>query len=385
LCGPNETRIDTDNNFGIDAGFLFFTGIRNETETETALFYEELLNMMKSIPVQEAVGRVLYHDITRIAPGEFKGRVFKKGHVIREDDVPKLMNLGKFNIYVLDLKKGFIHENDAAIRIANASIGEGISLTEPSEGKVKMVAACKGLLKINSEALYRINSIEQVVLSTLHTNQQVTENLTVAGTRIIPLFTEESRVIEVERICAASSPIVEIKPFRAMKVGLVTTGNEIFTKRIEDKFGPVVRTKFADMGSTVFRQIIAPDDVQTIVGSIHELLEEGADMIVASGGMSVDPDDRTPAAIRAAGGEVVTYGSPTFPGAMFMLSYVGDVPIIGLPGCAMYHKATVFELIVPRILAGDRITRADIIALGHGGFCASCPECRYPSCSFGKG
>lgn len=341
--------------------------------------------MMKSIPVQEAVGRVLYHDITRIAPGEFKGRAFKKGHVIREDDVPKLMNLGKFNIYVLDLKNGFIHENDAAIRIAKAAVGEGIHLTEPVEGKVKMVAACNGLLKINAEALFRINSIEQVVLSTLHTNQQVTENLPVAGTRIIPLFTEESRVIEVERICAATSPIVEIKPFRALKVGLVTTGNEIFTKRIEDKFGPVVKAKFADMGSTVFRQIIAPDDVSTIVGSIHELLEEGADMIVASGGMSVDPDDRTPAAIRAAGGEVVTYGSPTFPGAMFMLSYIGNVPIIGLPGCAMYHKATVFELIVPRILAGDRITRADIIALGHGGFCASCPECRYPSCSFGKG
>jgi molybdenum cofactor synthesis domain-containing protein len=341
--------------------------------------------MMKSIPVQEAVGRVLYHDITRIAPGEFKGRAFKKGHIIREDDVPKLMNLGKYNIYVLDLKNGFIHENDAAIRIAKAAVGEGILLTEPVEGKVKMVAAYNGLLKINADALYRINSIEQVVLSTLHTNQQVTAELPVAGTRIIPLFTEESRVIEVEKICGSTSPIVEVKPFRSMKVGLVTTGNEIYTKRIEDKFGPVVRTKFADMGSSVFRQIITPDDVSEIVRSIHELLEEGAEMIIASGGMSVDPDDRTPAAIRAAGGEVVTYGSPTFPGAMFMLSYMGDVPVIGLPGCAMYHKATVFELIVPRILAGDRITRADIIALGHGGFCASCQECRYPSCSFGKG
>lgn len=341
--------------------------------------------MMKSIPVQEAVGRVLYHDITRIAPGEFKGRAFKKGHIIREDDVPQLMNLGKYNIYVLDLKNGYIHENDAAIRIAKAAVGEGISLSEPCEGKVKMFAACNGLLKINADALFRINTIDQVVLSTLHTNQQVLANIPVAGTRIIPLFTEESRIIEVEKICRSTSPVVEVRPFRSLKVGLVTTGNEIFTKRIEDKFGPVVRAKFSDMGSTVFRQIITPDDVSIIVGSIHELINEGADMIIASGGMSVDPDDRTPAAIRAAGGEVITYGSPTFPGAMFMLSYVGDVPVIGLPGCAMYHKATVFELIVPRILAGDRITRADIIALGHGGFCASCAECRYPSCSFGKG
>lgn len=341
--------------------------------------------MMKAIPVQEAVGRVLYHDITRIAPGEFAGRAFKKGHIIQEDDVPKLMNLGKYNIYVLDLKNGFIHENDAAVRIANAAIGEGVNLTEPSEGKVKMLADCNGLLKINADALFRINSIEQVVLSTLHTNQVVTANVPVAGTRIIPLFTEESRIRQVEAICAATTPIVEVRPFRPFKVGLVTTGNEIYSKRIEDKFGPVVRGKFAAMGSTVFRQIIVPDDVSIIVRSIHELLEEGADMIVASGGMSVDPDDRTPAAIRAAGGEVVTYGSPTFPGAMFMLSYVGSVPVVGLPGCAMYHKATVFELIIPRILAGDRITRADIIALGHGGFCTSCSECRYPNCSFGKG
>jgi molybdenum cofactor synthesis domain-containing protein len=207
----------------------------------------------------------------------------------------------------------------------------------------------------------------------------------VAGTRIIPLFTEETRVLEVESICEKTPAVVEVRPFRSLKVGLVTTGNEIFHKRIEDKFGPIVRSKFQEMGSDVFRQILAPDDVSVIVRAIYDLLENGADMVIASGGMSVDPDDRTPAAIRAAGGEVVTYGSPTFPGAMFMLSYVGGVPVIGLPGCAMYHKATVFELVVPRILAGEIITRADIIALGHGGFCAACPECRYPSCSFGKG
>lgn len=339
---------------------------------------------MKIIPVQESVGRVLFHDITRIVPGEHAGRAFKKGHVIQQEDVPNLLNLGKDNIYVLDLTEDFIHENDAAIRIALAAAGQGILLSEPVEGKVKMLAADNGLLKINATALHRINSVEQVVLSTLHTNQQVVAGLPVAGTRIIPLFTEQSRVLEVEKICRGTSPIVEVKPFRQLKIGLVTTGNEIYHKRIEDRFGPIVRSKFQEMGSSVFRQILAPDDVSRIVSAIHELLENGADMIVASGGMSVDPDDRTPAAIRGAGGEVITYGSPTFPGAMFMLSYIDGVPVIGLPGCAMYHKATVFELIVPRILAGEIITRADIIALGHGGFCAGCRECRYPSCSFGK-
>jgi len=341
-------------------------------------------NMVKNIPVQEAVGKVLFHDITRIAPGEFKGRAFKKGHIIRQEDVPMLMNLGKNNIYILDLKEGYVHEDDAAFRIAKAASGRGIGLTEAVEGKVKLVPTGNGLLKVNTAGLQAINSVEQIVLATLHSNQQVTADIPVAGTRIIPLFTDEARILEVEKICRDYFPIVEVVPFRSLRVGLVTTGNEIFHGRIVDKFGPVVRTKFAAMGCEVFRQIIVPDDVSVITKAIHELLEEGAEMIVASGGMSVDPDDRTPSAISGAGGEVITYGSPTFPGSMFMLSYVGTTPVIGLPGCAMYHKATIFDLIVPRLLAGDKVSRADIVALGHGGFCAGCQECRYPNCSFGK-
>lgn len=340
--------------------------------------------MLKNIPVQEAVGKVLFHDITRIAPGEFKGRAFKKGHIIKQEDVPMLMNLGKNNICILDLKDGHVHENDAAFRIAKAASGRGIVLTEAVEGKVNLVSTYNGLLKVNTAGLQAINSIEQIVLGTLHGNQQVSENLHVAGTRIIPLFTDEARIQSVEKICHEFSPIVEVVPFRSLRVGLVTTGSEIYSGRIKDKFGPVVRSKFAAMGSEVFQQVIVPDDVSIITRSIHELLEQGAEMIIASGGMSVDPDDLTPSAISGAGGEVITYGAPTFPGSMFMLSYIGKVPVIGLPGCAMYHKATIFELIVPRLLAGEKVSRADIVALGHGGFCASCPECRYPSCSFGK-
>ena len=341
--------------------------------------------MKQSIPVQEAVGKVLAHDITRIVPGEFKGRAFKKGHVIREEDIGTLLKLGKDNIYVLNLRNGFIHENDAAQRIARAVAGAGIALTEPVEGKVKLVATGKGLLKVNAAALAQINTIEEIALATLHTNRTVTADLPVAGTRIIPLYTTEEKIAEVEEICRKHHPIIEIKPFRSLKVGLVTTGNEIFHGRIEDKFGPIVRAKFGEMGSEVIRQIIVPDNVSMTVEAIRELLAEKVEMIVATGGMSVDPDDRTPAGIRAAGGEVVTYGSPTFPGAMFMLAYIGDVPVVGLPGGAMYHRATVFELVVPRILAGERITRADIVGLGHGGLCAGCPECRYPECGFGKG
>jgi len=340
--------------------------------------------MMKEIPVQEAVGRVLFHDITRIVPGEFHGRAFKKGHVIAEDDVPKLLNLGKDNIYVLDLEEGFVHENEAALRIARAAIGNGIQMAEPVEGKVTMTAVRKGLLKVNVAALNRINAIDEVVLATLHTDQQVTSRKQVAGTRIIPLFTEEEKVCQVEAICRECFPVIEIRSFRALKVGLVTTGNEVYHGRIEDKFGPVVREKFAQLGCEVMRQVLVSDNVPMTVKAIHDLIDEGAEMVVTTGGMSVDPDDRTPASIRAAGGQVVTYGSPTFPGAMFMLAYIGKVPVIGLPGCAMYHKATVFDLIVPRILAGETVTRADIAGMGHGGFCLSCTECRYPNCGFGK-
>jgi len=340
--------------------------------------------MIREIPVQEAVGQVLYHDITRIVPGEFAGRAFKKGHIILEDDVQKLLNLGKDNIYVLDLDEGYIHENEAAQRIAAAVCGGGIRMMEPTEGKVTMKATHGGLLKVNVEALDEINAIDEMVLATLHTNRPVEVETCVAGTRIIPLFTDEERIRRVEGIARENYPVIEIKPFRSLKVGIVTTGNEVYHGRIKDKFGPVIIEKFNSLGSQVMRQILVSDNTPMTVAAIYELINEGAEMVVATGGMSVDPDDRTPASIRAAGARVVTYGSPTFPGAMFMLAYIGKVPVIGIPGCAMYNKATVFDLIAPRILAGETVTRADITKLGHGGLCSACPECRYPGCNFGK-
>ena len=339
--------------------------------------------MMREIPVHEAVGRVLFHDITRIVPGEFKGREFKKGHIIAQDDVPRLLSLGKDNVYVLDLAEGFVHEDEAAVRIARAAIGAGIQMLEPAEGKVRMMTVNAGLLKVNGEALQRINAIEEVVFATLHGNRQVSAKKLVAGTRIIPLFTEEERVCQVEAICRECGPVIEVVPFRSLKVGLVTTGNEVFHRRIEDKFGPVMQAKIEALGSRILRQILVPDSIPQTVQAIRDLIGEGAEMIVVTGGMSVDPDDRTPASIRAAGGKEVTYGAPTFPGSMFMLAHIGDIPVVGVPGCAMYNKATVFDLIVPRLLASEQVTKADIVAMGHGGLCLGCQECRYPNCGFG--
>ncbi len=339
--------------------------------------------MMTEISVQHAIGRVLFHDITRIEPGKFHGRAFKKGHIITPDDVDKLLKLGKDNIYVLNLEDGFIHEDSAALRIAKAALGHGIQVMPPSEGKVRLMTTKAGLLKINVAALDRINAIDEIVFATSHTNRQVAAKRLVGGTRIIPLYTEEDKIIEVENICRECFPIIEVVPFKKLQVGIVTTGNEVYHQRIEDKFGPVMMAKINELGSSILRQIFVPDSIPMTVQAIHDLLGEGADMIVLTGGMSVDPDDRTPASIRAAGGREVTYGSPTFPGSMFMLAYIGTIPVVGVPGCAMYSKATTFDLLVPRIMAGEQIRRSDITTLGHGGLCLGCSDCRYPICGFG--
>jgi molybdenum cofactor synthesis domain-containing protein len=341
-------------------------------------------NEMKSVPVQEAIGMVLCHDVTQIIPGRFKGRAFKKGHIIRPKDVSKLRDIGKEHVYVWEIQEGFLHEDDAAIRIATAAAGVGIALSEPREGKVELSAASRGLLKINSDALYQINEVDQVICATLHTNQTVTEGKIVAGTRIIPLVIEESKILQVEKICKTHFPLVAVKPFKPHTVGIITTGTEVYHERIKDTFTPVLRNKFNELGSTVVQQRIVPDSTELIAQAIAEFTGDGVELIAVTGGMSVDPDDVTPAGIKAAGGRVITYGAPALPGAMFLLAYIGSIPVLGLPGCVMYHKTTIFDLIVPRILAGEVIAREDIIKLGHGGLCANCEECRYPGCSFGK-
>jgi hypothetical protein len=339
---------------------------------------------MKTVPVEDAVGKVLFHDVTQIVPGQFKGRAFKKGHVLQQADIPRLLDLGKANIYVFDTTAGMIHENAAAQRIAAASTGGGLRLSEPVEGKVDLVATQSGLLTVNTDALYRINDVEDVMFATLHTHYPVHSSQPVAGTRIIPLFTDKERIERVEQICREHFPVVQVKSFKPLKIGIVTTGSEIFHGRIEDKFGPVLREKFSSLGSRVIKQVLVSDDIRMTVDAIKELIRDGAEFVAVTGGMSVDPDDQTPASIRAAGGTVVTYGAPVLPGAMFMLAHIGEIPVVGLPGCVMYYKASIFDLVVPRLLAGEAVTRADIVAMGHGGFCSNCPDCRYPICSFGK-
>jgi len=339
---------------------------------------------MRSIPVEEAQGMVLCHDITRIVPGESKGPAFRKGHIIEAEDIPALLCLGKEHIYVWDLAEGLLHEDDAAGRIATAIAGPGVTLTQPCEGRINLLADRRGLLKINVDVLRRLNSIEEVTIATIHGDTVVSPGQMLAGTRVVPLVVGKGRIEQVETVTTEAGPIVSVRPFRPLRVGVVTTGGEVYHGRIKDKFGPVLRRKFDDLGCSILRQVIVPDDQEMTVRAIRQLVADGAEMIAVTGGMSVDPDDLSPSSIRAAGGEVITYGSPTFPGAMFMLAYLGDIPVVGLPGCVMYHKASIFDLTVPRLVTGERLTRADIVELGHGGLCVMCPECRYPLCGFGK-
>lgn len=341
---------------------------------------------MQIIRVEDAVGNMLCHDITRIVPGEFKGPAFKKGQIITEKDIPELLKLGKEHIYVWEFNEGQVHENEAALRIARAVAdeGEGITLTEPSEGKVSLVAQHDGMCTIDENLLVQVNMIEEVVVATRSNRKPVKKGDIVAGVRVVPLVIDQAKLEQVEDITSIHR-VISVEPFKPYKVGIITTGSEVYSGRIQDQFGPVVKKKIESYGCEVINQIIVPDEAKKIVAAIKKLVMQGAELLLTTGGMSVDPDDITPRAIRQAGAQIVTYGAPVLPGAMLMVAYLGDIPILGLPGCVMYHKATIFDLMLPSVLSGERITRPMIAKLGLGGLCLHCEVCHYPACSFGTG
>ena len=344
----------------------------------------------RTVPVEEAIGTVLSHDITEIRPGDFKGRAFKKGHIIKEEDVSHLKRLGKENLYILEIQDDEMHENDAAYALASALSGPGIKpAEEPNEGKINLVAESDGLLKIDREALTNFNMLGDVMCATVHNDSLVKKGQRVAGTRAIPLVVKKTVVTEAVRIAENSSGIVSVKTIRKPKTGIVITGNEVYHGRIDDAFEPVIRKKIDQFNGEIIGVKFAPDDATLIENEIRALISSGADLIITTGGMSVDPDDVTRFAIRNLGVEEIHYGSPVLPGAMFVVAYVkGEaselIPILGIPACGMYASITVFDLILPRVLAGEKIGRRELAELGHGGLCLKCDECRYPVCPFGK-
>lgn len=338
---------------------------------------------MKEIKTEDAVGQVLCHDITRIVRGVAKDAVFRKGHVIEEKDIPVLLSVGKDHVYIWENNERMLHENEAAQILCAMCMGKHMHPTEVKEGKIELIADCDGPFKVNKEAMRRVNRMGQLMIASKHGNFPVKKGDKLAGTRIVPLVIEKEKM-ERAKHEAGEDPILEIKPFVKKKVGIVTTGNEVYHHRIKDSFTPVIKEKLAEYEVEYIGHELCDDDHEKITKSILSLAEKGAELVICTGGMSVDPDDRTPLAIKNTGAEVVSYGAPVLPGAMFLLAYLHGIPVLGLPGCVMYAGRTIFDLVLPRIMADDRMSAEEFADMGEGGLCLNCEVCTFPACGFGK-
>jgi molybdenum cofactor synthesis domain-containing protein len=342
--------------------------------------------VLKKIGLQEAIGSKLAHDITEIRPGEFKGPAFRRGDTVCEDDLCHLQRLGKNHLYVLDLADDEIHENEAAVILATALAGDGITWKDgPREGKINLLAERDGLFVVNTAGLAGFNMVDEVMCATLHTHTLVKKGDLLAGTRAIPLVMKRTPIERAAAIARQNGSVLSVKTLRAARVGLVITGNEVYHGLIEDRFAPVLIEKVTSLGSEVVALQFAPDDAEAINQVIRSQLDQGCDLLLLSGGMSVDPDDVTRHGIKLAGASEIHYGAAALPGSMFLVAYLGEVPLLGVPACGLYHRITVMDLVFPRILAGEKIAKAELAFLGHGGLCKDCPECTYPKCHFGKG
>ena len=338
---------------------------------------------MKKIKTEDAVGQVLCHDMTQIIPGQYKGPRFRKGHIVTREDVPVLLSMGKEYLYVWEMTPGMLHENDGAERLCRLCRSEGMKRGEVREGKIELTAEYDGVLLVDTERLNAVNAIDELMIATRRGNRPVKRGDKLCGTRVIPLIISEQKLEAAER-AVGDQPILRLLPYKLKTAAVVTTGSEVFHGRIEDKFTPVLIEKLKAYGITVTDHLTVDDGVDNITSAIGQVRGK-TDVILCTGGMSVDPDDNTPGAIKQSGADIVTYGAPVLPGAMFLLGYYDDnTPILGLPGCVMYAKSTIFDLVMPRIAAGIRLSKADFIAYGEGGLCLGCKVCTYPHCPFGK-
>ena len=339
---------------------------------------------MKLIQTTEAIGHVLCHDMTQIIRGVKKDAAFKKGHIVKAEDIPVLLSMGKDRLYVWEKKEGILHENEAAQILYELCKNDGMTPTEVKEGKIDLIATEEGVLKVDIERLNAVNSLGEMIIVTRHENFPVHKGDKLASMRVIPLVIEEEKLKKAQML-VGEKPLLEILPFKKKKVGIVTTGNEVFYSRIKDTFSPVIKDKLREYDTEVLGQKIIDDNPAHITEAIQKFIKDGAEMIVCTGGMSVDPDDTTPTAIKDTGARIITYGAPILPGAMFLLAYTqNDIPILGLPGCVMYAKRTVFDLVLPRIMVGEKLQASDLRTLGHGGLCLNCEICHFPNCGFGK-
>lgn len=342
---------------------------------------------MKLIKTVDAVGSVLCHDLTQIIKGVTKDAVFRKGHIVRAEDIPVLLSIGKEHLYVWEADENMLHENDAARILCDLCKNKNMQEAPVKEGKIELSADCDGLFKVDGKRLKMVNGFGQMMIATRHGNTPVHKGDKLAGTRIIPLVIEKTKMQTVQKMCG-TVPLLQLLPYKLKKAAVIATGSEVFTGRIKDTFTPVIEEKLGEYGVEVVHKQVLGDEPKTVTEAIKYAIEiKGAELVCCTGGMSVDPDDRTPLAIKNTGAEIISYGAPVLPGAMFLLAYYGSerVPVMGLPGCVMYAKRTIFDLVLPRVLAGDIVTAEELAALGEGGLCLNCPVCTYPACGFGKG
>lgn len=339
---------------------------------------------MKKIRTEEAVGHVLCHDITQIIKGVSKGPVFRKGHVIQEEDIPVLLSVGKEHVFIWECDDSMLHENDAAAIMRDFSQGANMHATEAKEGKIELIADRNGLLTIRRQGLQAVNSLGEMMIASRHGGFAVKQGDVLAGMRVIPLVISKTKM-EAAKEAAGTEPLFNVLPFTAKTAGVVTTGSEVFKGRIADTFTPVIEDKLAEYGIAVTQHVTLADDPAAITAAIQDMLAQSVDMVFCTGGMSVDPDDQTPLAIKNTGARIVSYGAPVLPGAMFLLAYTGDGrPVAGLPGCVMYSKRTIFDLVLPSLATGVEVKADELARLGEGGLCLNCPVCTFPNCGFGK-
>jgi hypothetical protein len=340
---------------------------------------------VRMMPAEDAVGQALCHDMTRIVDGKTKAVQFRKGHVITKEDIPMLLSMGKEQVYIWERPEGALHEDEAAEILAAVCRGRGIERRGPLEGKIEFFAQTAGVFEYDAGVLNRINEIEGLAVAARHNHTPVKEGEKLAGMKAVPLVIEEEKLRTAERL-AGGAPVMNVFPYVLKSAAVIVTGGEVAAGRVEDAFTPALVKKLEVYGISVIKRLVAPDGVDRIVRAVAEARRASPDLILCTGGMSVDPDDNTPGAIRQSGASIVTYGAPVMPGVMFLLGYFdGSLPVLGLPGCVMYAGATIFDLVLPRIAAGLRLSRKDFTRMGAGGLCLSCPRCRYPDCPFGKG
>ena len=338
---------------------------------------------MKLIKVEDSVGSIICHDLTQIIPGQIKDARFKKGHVVKEEDIPVLISMGKKHLYVYEASSDMLHENDAALILRDMCINEYMSESEIKEGKIELKSTIKGYFQVDKERLKIVNSQDELMIATIK-DGDVDVGQKIAGMRVIPLVIEKKKLEDAKKL-VGNEPLLKISPYKIKSFGMVVTGSEVYNHIIDDKFSNIVENKLIKYGVKLTKKIYCDDDKEMIVNAIHELKKDNVDMICCTGGMSVDPDDMTPSSIIASGANVISYGSPLLPGAMLLIGYFDDdTPILGLPGCVMYSAATVFDVVLPKVLAKIKWTKSDLAELGYGGLCQNCKICHFPVCSFGK-